>query len=149
MIKKILMIVICSCVSAVSIQAQHAKLSREEFKSKQREFITEKAELTDDEAARFFPVYFELQDKKKELNDKVWTLMRSGKRPETTEEEYGKILEEMADLRIAIDKLDKDYLKKFRKILTAKQLYRIKREEMRFHRELLKPMKHRKNKTPR
>ena len=40
-------------------------LSREEFRAKQKAFIIEQAGLNKEEAAKFFPVYFELQDKKK------------------------------------------------------------------------------------
>ena len=34
-------------------------LSREEFRAKQKEFITEQAGLSKKEAAKFFPVYFD------------------------------------------------------------------------------------------
>mgnify|MGYP001038736315 FL=1 len=54
-------------------------LSREEFRAKQKEFIIEQAGLSNKEAAKFFPLYFELQDKKKKLNDESWDLMRKGK----------------------------------------------------------------------
>ena len=54
-------------------------LSREEFRAKQKAFIIEQAGLNKEEAAKFFPVYFELQDKKKKLNDESWDLMRKGK----------------------------------------------------------------------
>ena len=47
-------------------------LSPEEFRAKQKAFITEKAGLTSEEAAKFFPLYFELQDRKKQLNDEAW-----------------------------------------------------------------------------
>lgn len=39
-------------------------LSPEEFRAKQKAFITEKAGLTSEEVAKFFPLYFELQDRK-------------------------------------------------------------------------------------
>ena len=66
-------------------------LSREEFRAKQKEFITEQAGLSKKEAAKFFPVYFELQDKKKKLNDESWDLMRKGKDDKTTEAQYAEI----------------------------------------------------------
>lgn len=47
-----------------SVYAQKAKLSKEEFRNIQEKFITEKANLTTKEAKQFFPLYFELQDKK-------------------------------------------------------------------------------------
>ena len=55
------------------------RLSPEEFRAKQKAFITEKAGLTSEEAAKFFPLYFELQDRKKQLNDEAWKLLRQGK----------------------------------------------------------------------
>ena len=94
-------------------------LSREEFRNKQKAFIIEQAGLTKEEAAKFFPVYFELQEKKKKLNDESWSLMRQGKDDKTTEAQY---------------------LDRFKKILSNKTIFLVQRAEMRFHREMLKGM---------
>ena len=61
-----------STVSANNRCQQQQRLSPEEFREKQKAYIIEKAGLTKDEAAKFFPIYFALQEKKKEMNDKVW-----------------------------------------------------------------------------
>lgn len=124
------------------------RLTQEEFRARQQSFITERAGLTPEEAAKFFPLYFELQDRKKELNGEAWKLMRKGKEKETTEEQYGEIMEGVLDTRIESDKMEKEYLKKFQKILSNKKIYLIQRAEMSFHRELLKGM-HGNNKPPR
>lgn len=117
-------------------------LTPEEFRAKQKAFITERAGLTKEEAAKFFPVYFELQDRKKQLNDEAWKLLRSGKSEKTTEDQYAEILEGVYDARIASDRLDKTYFQKFKKILPCKKIYLVQRAEVRFHRELLKGMNH-------
>lgn len=117
------------------------KLTQEEFRARQQSFITERAGLTQEEVAKFFPLYFELQDRKKDLNGKAWILMRKGKKEETTEEQYGEIMEGVLDARIEADKLEKEYLRKFQKILSNKKIYLIQHAEMRFHRELLKGMR--------
>ena len=114
------------------------RLSPEEFRAKQQAFITEKAALTKEEAAKFFPMYFELQNQKKQLNDEAWSLIRKGRNEDTTEAEYNKILEKVYDTRIASDQLEKSYFEKFKKILSSKKIYMIQRAEMHFHRELLK-----------
>ena len=100
-------------------------LSREEFRNKQKAFI---------------PVYFELQEKKKKLNDESWSLMRRGKDDKTTEAQYEEIVAKVCDNRIAADRLDKSYLDRFKKILSNKKIYLVQRAEMRFHREMLKGM---------
>ena len=113
-------------------------LSREEFRAKQKAYITEQAKLTKEEAARFFPLYFELQDKKKMLNDESWHLMHKGKEDEITETQYGEINEKIVNNRIAADQLDKTYLSKFKKILSNKKIFLVQRAEMRFHREMIR-----------
>ena len=114
------------------------RLSPEEFRAKQKAFIIDKAGLNKEEAAKFFPVYFELQDKKKALNDKAWGLLRKGKDDKTTEAQYAEILKGVYDARSASDKLERDYYEKFKKILSNKKIYMVQKAEMRFHRELLK-----------
>ena len=114
------------------------RLSPEEFRAKQKALIIEKAGLNKEEAAKFFPVYFELQDKKKALNDKAWGLLRKGKDDKTTEAQYAEILKGVYDARSASDKLERDYYEKFKKILSNKKIYMVQKAEMRFHRELLK-----------
>ena len=124
-----------------SLQAQKAQLSKEEFRKVQEKFITEKANLTAKEAKQFFPLYFELQDKKTSLNKEAWHKIRQGKQENVSEEEYNEIVEDIVQTRIQIDQLDLDYVRKYKKFLTAKKIYEIQRAEMKFHRELLKPKK--------
>ena len=116
-------------------------LSREEFRAKQKAFIIEQAGLNKEEAAKFFPVYFELQDKKKKLNDESWDLMRKGKDDKTTEAQYAEINEKGMPTTVLLPtSLDKTYLGKFKKILSSKKIFLVQRAEMRFHREMIKGM---------
>lgn len=122
-------------------------LSREEFRKQTKKLsLSNRAGLNKEEAAKFFPVYFELQDKKKKLNDESWDLMRKGKDDKTTEAQYAEINEKVANNRIAADQLDKTYLGKFKKILSSKKIFLVQRAEMRFHREMIKGMNRSKDK---
>lgn len=114
------------------------RLSKEEFRARQQAYITEKAGLTAAEAEDFFPLYFELQDCKHQLNDEAWKLMREGKKEGVTEARYDEIMESVYDARIAADRLEKSYYGKFKKILSSKKIYLVQQAEMRFHRELLR-----------
>lgn len=114
------------------------RLSKEEFRARQQAYITEKAGLTAAEAEDFFPLYFELQDRKHQLNDEAWKLMREGKKEGVTEARYDEIMESVYDARIAADRLEKSYYGKFKKILSNKKIYLVQQAEMRFHRELLR-----------
>lgn len=136
-----LVVLLCGFIPVLwAVDGCDQHLSREEFRAKQKAFITEKAGLTKEEAARFFPVYFELQDRKKKLNDESWELIHKGKNDKTTEAQYEEIIEKVSDNRIAADRLDRSYLDKFKKILSNKKIYLVQRAEMRFHREMIKGM---------
>lgn len=114
------------------------RLTQAEFRARQKAYITEKAGLTQAEVTKFFPLFFELQDRKKKLNDEVWKLIRMGKNEDTTESGYEEIMEGIYDARVASDLLDKTYFKKYKEILSCKKIYLIQRAEMKFHRELLR-----------
>ena len=142
MIQKLATLLIISCIS-ISIQAQDRKKSgftKEEFRARQEAYLMQKAEITQEEAAKFFPVYFELQDRKKAVNDKAWEQARKGKDPKTSDAEYEQIIEGIVKARIEADKLDLEYLQRFKKILSHKKIYKLQREEIRFQRDILKIM---------
>ena len=138
-----LLTVICCCCMA-PIQAQKKMMSQEEFRKQQQMFLTERAGLTQEEANKFFPLYFELQDKKRAYNKEAWQKMRQGKNDGTTEAEYAKIIEDVLQTRITIDQMELEYVRKYKQFLSAKKIYQIQKAEMKFHRELLKNAQKRK-----
>ena len=100
--------------------------------------MTKKAELTPEESEKFFPLYFEFLDKKKEINKEAWNVAKQGKAPETTEEEYEEIIDYFFDKQETIAKLEKEYIKKYSKILSAKKIYMVYWAEIKFSRNMLK-----------
>ena len=138
MFKNILLTIILS-ISRISLFAQKPRMSKEEFRQCQEKYIKEQTGLTQQEAQQFFPLYIELQDKKDAINRQAWAQMRKGKEENLSEAEYNKIVEEIIKARISCDQLDLEYLHKYQKFLSSKQIFNIQRAEMWFHRELLKP----------
>lgn len=129
------------CLYAGSLVAQTGKkpsLSKEEFRSRQIAFITERAGLSPEEASSFFPVYFELQDKKKEINRRVHGYFKKGKDPKTTDAQYSELTNGILKARIESGELEINYFDKFKKILPPAKLFKVQQAEMKFHRELLR-----------
>lgn len=143
--KKYLIILFLSLSSAIyAMPLQNGdkppRFSPAEFRAKQTEFITRDAGLTEDEASKFFPLFFELADKKRDLNDKSWELIRQGKDDNLSEEQYKTIIDALYANRIAIDHLEKSYLPRFRKIITYKKILKVHHAEMRFNRFMIRQM---------
>lgn len=66
MIQRLATLLITLYIS-ISLQAQDKKklgFTKEEFRARQEAYLTQKAEITQEEATKFFPIYFELQDRK-------------------------------------------------------------------------------------
>lgn len=138
------LLVCFACLTAAAQEQdrrpEHPRMTPEEYQAKQKEFIVRHAELTEEESAAFFPLYFELQSKKHEVNRSVWKQARAVAPHERTEEECVEMIDALADVKIACALLEKDYLQRFKEILPAKKLMRVQMAEERYQRELLKGM---------
>lgn len=138
--KFIVLLFICvSSLSAIhAMDGCNQQMTPEEFRLKLQTYITDKAELTTEEAAKFFPVYFELQDKKKSLNDKVRRQLQQGRNEKTTDAEYEEILLKVYDTRIEAGQLEKSYYDKFKQILSPRKIYLVQKADTKFHRDLVR-----------
>lgn len=151
--KRYLLLIISILCLTASAQQQSGtqrppRMTPEDFQNRQKEFITQHAELTPEESAAFFPLYFELQNKKHEANRNVWKQARAVRPHERTEAECNEIIDALADVKIECATLEKEYLMKFKRILPAKKLMRVQMAEDRFQRELLKGMQQGRGKKP-
>lgn len=146
----VMLIVCCSCMFRVWAVdgCNQNRMGQQEFRAKQQAFITEKAQLTEAEAENFFPVYFELQDRKKQLNDEIWKLYKKGRGEDISESQYEEILVGISDIRLEISRLEKTYLEKFKKVLSSKKIYMVQHAELKFHRYLVKGMQRSEKKPP-
>ena len=131
-----------------SFTQQGPCMSHKEFMEKKKDFLISKANLTQQEADAFFPIYMELNRAKRKLNNEVWELTKKAKDTELSEAEYGKIALKIYDLRIAVAELDKTYYEKFKKVLSNKKIFMIQQAELRFHKRLIHGFKKGKGTCP-
>lgn len=115
-----------------------AQFSPTEYWNQQKAFFTEKAGLTEDEAKAFFPVYNELQQKKRELNREMRRIMREAAGAQATEDQSLKAIDSMAETNIKIAELEKEYLQKFKQILPASKILKVQNAEEQFNSQILK-----------
>ena len=132
-------IILVACLFCMPTFAQKKdKYTESEFRAKKQAYIAQKAELTPAESEKFFPLYFEFQNKKKEINKHAWNLAKKGKASETTDLEYEEIIDNFFDDQESIVKLEREYIDKYRKILSDKQIYRVYWAEFKFNRNMIK-----------
>ena len=141
---KRLVLLLMMVVAVASLNAQdkrrHERLSPEQFQAKQQEYLTKVAELTDQEAKEFFPLYFEMKQKQKTVQDEAWKLFREGRSENAKEGSYKEINDAFIESQLNSARLEKEYLEKFRKVLPDKKIFKIKSAEMGFRKDMVKDM---------
>ena len=121
--------------------AQRGAKMNERIKAQKTAFITERLSLTADEAEKFWPIYNEIETKKKALRKKS-TLKRKEKHPdELTEKETKVLLDEMLDIEDQKHKLNRDLVSKLSNIISSKKIIALMRAEREFDRRLLKHLR--------
>jgi hypothetical protein len=151
--KKHLFISLFMFVAVLSAGAQgnhknRPHFSPEEFQAKQRAYITEKAELTQQEADAFFPLFFELQKKKFELEHNARKASRNQRKEQMSEEECRQFVYNMADVKVEIAKLEREYTDKYLAVLPPCKVRRVQHAEGSFQRDLMKKMMERRGNAP-
>ena len=117
---------------------RNEQFSPAEYWEQQKEFFTNQASLTQDEADAFFPIYNELQQKKRELNREIRRIMRQEGGPMISEDGSLKAIDAKADVNIKIAELEKEYLQKFKELLPASKILKIQDAEEQFNSQILK-----------
>lgn len=141
----LLLFVLMSSFSYLS--AQKKSFDVEGFKQKKAEFIIKETGMTDAEAKAFIPLSNELMDKKFEINRESRTQARALRKKENkTEADYATLIDEMADAKIKEAQLNKEYLQKFKKILSAQKIYKYQQAEAEFMKQMVDNRSNRKNK---
>lgn len=120
----------------------HKPFDREAFIAARNAYITEKVGLTAKETSVFIPLDNELIRKKFEVGRECHRIERELKMKEgKTEEEYNKLLKCREEVKEKRDKLDKEYLEKFKKILTAEQIVKYQSADRAFFDEFVRDRK--------
>ncbi len=106
-------------------------------------FITQKVNLSAEEAQKFWPVYNKYSDEQEKLRKSFRGMMMDELRDmdNMTDAEADKTLNEMINFRTAEVELTKKYVAEFKKVLPSKKVVLLFKAEQEFKRELLKKLK--------
>lgn len=144
MIRKILfllaiVILLPTAVSAQKPSERDRKTWMKEMQQYKNEFMTRKLELTDEQKAKFLPLYDRMESEVRAVNEQTMKMERDIKKnKEATDLEYEKLAEAQFELKAREAKIELKYLKEFKAILKPSQLVKLKKAERDFSRQLMK-----------
>jgi len=101
-------------------------------------FLTNKLELTVDEAQKFWPVFNEYLKQREDLIKGRREKMRKDIEPDkATEQDLDIILNDILDQEVKLAQLKKDYFTKIRQVLPVKKVLTLHRAEQEFMNQML------------
>ena len=127
------------CANAQQHNQNGQKFSPEKFDAELRQFIIQEAALTQQEAAKFFPVYREMQQKQRAVFDRQRSL---GQVKPVDEKGCMRIIQERDNLDIELRRIQQSYHNRFFDVLPASKVYDVIKAEEKFHRRKFRQWGH-------
>jgi hypothetical protein len=119
---------------------QPPRFSPQMFREHIHAYITQAAGMSVVEAARFFPLYDEMHQKQREINDKIGALVRNCENRLNSDAQYARLISQIDQLKLQSQKIESLYHKKMLKAVSAKTVFKAMKAEKGFHRQMLKNM---------
>lgn len=122
---------------------EQMKEKREKIEAAKVAYITRALDLTVAESQSFWPVYNEMQDKEFKMREEMRkNLMKlRGSLDDLSEQEISKLLHEMGNANVEIEKLHVSYLTDFIKLIGAKKTAQLMHAEREFGQKMLERIK--------
>lgn len=129
-------LLLCTLIFSIHsfpLSAQDRRMNMADYEKRKKEYVTKEAKLTQEEAAKYFPLNSELTQKKFRLHknhrDKVQRIKDNSN---ISDEEYRRMLEDDVEVKLKEAALEKEYAEKFEKVLSPEKLYKAQQAERNF-----------------
>lgn len=140
--KKLLVFAVLMFVVALGASAEEQqKFSPEKFQADLEQYITTEAGLTNEEAAKFFPLYREMQQKQRVVYNKIHELF---KLPHD-EASCKRAIQRRDQLEIELKQIAQTYHNKFLRVIPASKVIGTIIAEDKFHRRAFRKLGQQRN----
>lgn len=129
------MIVFFALSLCVYTSSAQQKFSPEKYQADVEDFITKEADLNKTEAAAFFPLLREMQEKQRAIFKQ---LRAEGKSKPADENAYKKAIQKRDQMELELKNIQQTYHNKFLGVLPASKAYKAILAEERFNRRMFR-----------
>ncbi len=130
---------------SLTLQAQNkGKEGQQQVRAAKITWITNRLNLTPDQAKDFWPLFNEYEDKRREVRHRIRRLNGETNNLSASEEVTRKNLKEIIDLRQQEVDLEREYQAKYLKVINVKQLSELYKADQRFTQMLIERLNHNK-----
>ncbi len=141
-----LVLILSAIIMPLSVEAQKRPNGRErevwmkEMQQYKNDFIAKKLNLTDEQKAKFVPLYNSMDEEIRKAQQEAEQLYRQTKKKgeKASDLEYEKAAEAVYELKGRENAIEMKYFSDFKEILSPKQIFQLKDAERDFTRQLMK-----------
>lgn len=151
MVKKVILIIIALMLLPIALFAQKPSAREREAWMKEmqqvkNEYIARKLDLSEEQKTKFLPLYNRMDEEMRQAAEQAMKMEREVRKKgkQATDLEYEKAAEAQFELKGKENVIEMKYFKDFKKMLSPCQLFKLKKAERDFSRELMKKHNERK-----
>lgn len=135
-------ILLFSVVYGGFAQGKLSDEKRKEFDAQKVAFFTQELDLSPAEAARFWPIYNEMQKKNRVVEDNMRKGFREVKDAKGLKEtDYKEAIGKMLAYEGQMQEIKEEYYQKMLTVLPASKIWKLSDAERRFHRQLFEKLR--------
>jgi hypothetical protein len=129
-----------STTGSAQKQGGNPERMKEKLASHKIAFLTDRLQLTEAEAEKFWPMYRSFEDERKLLKEDLFI---ENLNSDISEKEAEKALNNMMDIKTRELELHKKYIAKFRSVISAKKVIELHKAEKEFKASMVKRIRER------
>lgn len=139
------LLILLLAVLAPAVAQKHQGRSKHEMRKEMKDFhmkfLAQEIDLKEDQQKPFFDTYSQMMEERRKIFDETRNLEKRLRDGKATEEEYETVTAALTNAKERDAAIEKKYDEKFSKILTPKQLYKLKEAEEKW-RAKMQEMRH-------
>ena len=129
-------LILMATLTNVLAQPRKEKFNPEKFRADLEEFIAEEANLTKSEGKLLFPIFHEMKEKQRSLQETIFQLKRNTPSSNATDKDYSATIQKIKSLEVEKAELEELYYKKMCKTIPARKVFLVMKAEDKFHRKM-------------
>jgi len=115
-----------------------------QFIEELKQHIIREAHLTPQEAGQFFPVFFEMREKQRNIDRQKNKTLEQAAKKNMNERDCKRVLDEVNKLNKKAQRIEEEYMQRLTKLIGAKKLVKALQADREFGRDVFKKMRGRK-----
>ena len=137
---KNILITITIALTSIQLWGQSQEVL-DKIESAKIALITQRLDLTPEQAEKFWPIYREYSNKQREINREFQNLRRNYNPNSASEEESKKMVETGQKIKENLLNLDREYADRMLQVINNRQLLSLRKAENDFREELMRRLR--------